>query len=698
MNFSEPAVKALLSVGAHNKGIIGLLSGAEVQDESAYALQILNALNSTRVSKVSLFKDMVWDFNEDNPNVSRLVKGVRLRIDFGRYRSIPESVILEIKCVAYLYIYVPGFFKYELDKKPVKLRKPQTNVPSVDQALKFIEQLYLVLREELGNFYIDTTLQSLSLIPSHYYHVAAARYPWAYHSNIELFFRAIQSPGLQGTLFPETVPTVIFDNLPWLRLSAEKNPSAKADEEKKGKLLRNDLFEHSSHVASMVVVDFLEAIGEAIEDKESLGVRNSKRFYLSADNDLSLDKFNVYACYRLYIAGYPLSSFEEFWPGRLGVLNEIFIGDDRTSLRRRCEKLIGSKFDVSFKEYVNYVGYACMYVVAQYTGMRPGELVRLVGASCLKKDSQTGFWLIAGKVEKHQQNLTALFDDYWVAIPIVQDAIRASAILSSLKNNPYVFSRAYTIPNGEIPLALCGAGFDYPMNKFFKGFLSEQEVEEIGFFPYMLRHTLAFQMRRAGLGLPFISHQLKHFGELVGQVEIGRSFSKTTLSYGEIGEVLSKGGTRNSVGAIKRQAEDELIRASYDPDGNYTGPLAGEHKASLEKAFSGYMAAGYTKEEVFQFMAEQNIAVVSIGSTLCYGKKNESFDPSLPCIGGLRCNPSRCKEAVVTEAHAPAWKNIYDENKSKLSDPSFKASYENYKAAMEEARMVLLNLGIEVEE
>jgi hypothetical protein len=97
-------------------------------------------------------------------------------------------------------------------------------------------------------------------------------------------------------------------------------------------------------------------------------------------------------------------------------------------------------------------------------------------------------------------------------------------------------------------------------------------------------------------------------------------------------------------------------------------------------------------------MADQNIAVVNVGSALCYGKKNESFDPSLPCVGGLRCNPNRCKEAVVTEAHAPAWKNIYEDNRSKLSDPSFEPSHENYRAAMEEARMVLQNLGIEVEE
>ncbi|MDG6387686.1 site-specific integrase, partial [Pseudomonas syringae] len=464
------------------------------------------------------------------------------------------------------------------------------------------------------------------------------------------------------------------------------------------KVLPNDLFEHSSCVASMVIADFLDSLGEVVEDEDSLRMRNDKRFCMSADNDLSLTKLKVYTCYRLVGAGYSLESFKDLWPNQLGLIDDVLTGVGIDGIRLRCEKRLDSRFDTAFKEYINYVGYASMYIVAQFTGMRPGELVRLIGDVCLEQDSQTGFWLIAGKVEKHQQNLTAIFDDYWIAIPIVRDAIRASIILSRLKNNPYIFSRANTVPSGKVPLALGGSGFDYPMNKFFKGFLSEAEVADIDFFPYMLRHTLAFQMRRAGLGLPFISHQLKHFGELVGQVEIGRSFSRTTLSYGEIGEALSTGGRNGSVDWIKREAETEFIKGSFDPDGNYTGPLASEHKASMQKEFSGYMAAGYTKEEVFQFMADQNIAVINVGSALCYGKKSESFDPSLPCIGGLRCNPSRCRQAVVTEAHAPAWKNIYEENKKKLSDPRFEHSYENYKAAMEEARVVLLNLGIEVEE
>ncbi|MCY1459001.1 hypothetical protein D9M71_764380 [compost metagenome] len=97
-------------------------------------------------------------------------------------------------------------------------------------------------------------------------------------------------------------------------------------------------------------------------------------------------------------------------------------------------------------------------------------------------------------------------------------------------------------------------------------------------------------------------------------------------------------------------------------------------------------------------MTEQHIAVINVGQGFCYGKRQEGFDASLPCIGGLRCNPFRCKNSVVTEAHAPAWKNVYLQNKRSMADPRLQHSVGHYKAAMDEARMVLRSLGIEVDE
>ncbi len=109
------------------------------------------------------------------------------------------------------------------------------------------------------------------------------------------------------------------------------------------------------------------------------------------------------------------------------------------------------------------------------------------------------------------------------------------------------------------------------------------------------------------------------------------------------------------------------------------------------------MAEGYTEEEVYQAMAEQGVAVVYMGQGLCYGGREEEFDASLPCIGSLRCNPARCKQAVVTSRHAPKWREVYMLNKSNLNKPEYSHNREQIEAAMNEAKMVLESLGEEVE-
>jgi len=49
-------------------------------------------------------------------------------------------------------------------------------------------------------------------------------------------------------------------------------------------------------------------------------------------------------------------------------------------------------------------------------------------------------------------------------------------------------------------------------------------------------------------------------------------------------------------------------------------------------------------------MAQQGMAVINVGTGMCYGGRVEEFDQSLPCIGSLRCNPNRCHQAVITRA------------------------------------------------
>ena len=76
----------------------------------------------------------------------------------------------------------------------------------------------------------------------------------------------------------------------------------------------------------------------------------------------------------------------------------------------------------------------------------------------------------------------------------------------------------------------------------------------------MLRHTLTYQLFRAEVGLPLISFQLKHFVAEIGKFVSKGATTSVTLGYGEIGEILSKDGNRNSKNSLRHAAELEAIK------------------------------------------------------------------------------------------------------------------------------------------
>ena len=291
-----------------------------------------------------------------------------------------------------------------------------------------------------------------------------------------------------------------------------------------------------------------------------------------------------------------------------------------------------------------------------------------------------------------------MFDDRWVAIPIVKDAILAASYISKIKVSPYLVSNVDTVKPGSSPKAMASNGITHQMNSFIGQLLGKSIENELKFNPYMLRHTLTYQLFKAEVGLPLISFQLKHFVESISKYTSAGATSSVTLGYGDIGEMLSKDGNRKGdTKSLRRAAELDAIKTAHNPNGTYYGGKANEHKKGLIKTFSGYMAEGYTEEEVYEAMVDQGVAIVHMGQGLCYGGRAEEYDSSLPCIGSLRCNPARCKQAVVTIKHAPKWREVYTLNKSNLNKPEYSHNREQILAAMNEAKMVLENLGEEVE-
>lgn len=671
----------------------GLATTSGAAENALEAWGYYQSLMLMPVSKLSKFGDAVWDFNADDPHAARNVKGAKLKIDFTKYTNLNATAILEVKAALNFYLLAPAAVAGDTPRSK-KTVKYNTAIANFESGLRFVDRMYACAIEEYKAAFISSTCFSISQLDDDIYKKAAETFEHKYSNGLSRFFSILRSPFLRDSIFGNPLSNKKLESLPWKLEDIEEDEDGDeetlADQEDETNHLPNDVFESISNYASLQVVDFLDALSLPVQDANSLKRRNVKGFRMGDQYGLTPRLMELYTVLRLGAKGYDYPAVMQL----LGAVPDgVSIGDKLVS-RDAIEKLAGGLIHNDFRKYLNLVNYSCCYLVAQYTGMRPSELSELMVDSCLIQEGK--YWLLESRVIKHQQADRKLFDDKWIAIPIIRDAIEAARVIARYKQSPYLFSSVDTIAPDSTCMALHSGGIKHQLQKLFSAVLTQQQYESLEFSPYTLRHTLAFQMYRIDLGLPFISHQLKHFGEIVGGYA-GKGVSKVTLGYGGIGDIIAKGG-RHVKNPLRREAEIEAVKDFYDPDGGYAGVNASAHKARNQQFFKGCMAAGYTKDQIIAAMADQGMAIVNVGLGFCYGNKTEDFDDVLPCAGGLRCNPNKCSNSVVGDVHAPKWREVYYQNKALLDDPMYADRRDQIEEIMKEASGVLKYLGQEVED
>lgn len=656
--------------------------------------EYMTQLMGIPISNISKFSDSTWDFNSNYPNAARNVKGAKLRINFSKYVDVPKFVLTEIKVIFELALLNNTIFKPQSDGK-VKYKKgvlkANTLISIFEYGLTFINEIFKQLNLELGSEYVQTRFKTLSTVSPVYYYNAAKHYERIKSSELDNFFAYLRHPNAIKYVFKKHIPNIDLNNLCW-----KNRPNTRKI--KKKQVLPNNIFEHLSKLTSFIIVDFLNAIGEKskISDFNSLERFKASKYSSWANNErVNHEILNAYIAIRLRTKGYSSCSVLELIdPYDWMMLKNGLAGG--LTLRKALKN---RKYELNkLREYFNLVAYSCLYLVGQYTGMRPSELseVRVKDCSCLIEDE--GVWLIESSVKKHKQEiLTGLFDDRWVAIPIVRDAILAASYIAKIKSSPYLASNVDTVLPTSSAKSMASTGITHQINYLIKNLLGEDTANQLKFNPYMLRHTLTYQLFRAEVGLPLISFQLKHFIADIGKFTSTGATTSVTLGYGGIGEILSKDGSRIGKNSLRHEAELEAIKNVFNPNGTFYGGKANEHKKNLVTLFQGYITNGYTEEEVYEALADHGAAVTNIGNGLCYGNRKDDLDSNLPCIGSLKCNPVRCKHALVTVKHAPKWREIYMVNQANLNKPEYEHLREQMLAVMNEAAMVLDNLGEKVE-
>lgn len=642
----------------------------------------LPQLMSLSVTKLNQFTDDEWDYNLDALNPPKSVRGAKLRLNFAKYSNIPAYVMTELKCLCHLVMLSPIEFRKKTKGRKSKVEvKYNTVIAKFDSGLKFINSVFNNLNK-LGEEFVNDRFQSLTDILDSDFRDTAVSYEYTVGNELKQFLGYLNNPFSVNVL--GEVIKVDFSSLDW------PEQIKKVREEKL--IFENDDFEKLVNHSTYTVIDFLSRINEEVEDKTALSYKKFLKEKSQLDFEFNEELLNDYTIIRLLSTGHS----KAFIATKCSIPREFLNDNGKLIFHENIRKIVKKKYSISHfddvRKYVNEVYYSSAYLIAQYTAMRPSEMSEVVLSNCLVKHE--GFDLIVSNVLKNPLENLKLFDDKWVAIPIMKDAIKVATKISVLKNNDYLFSNMDTVGSKSVPTNMNPWGITSFLTNFLEIVLGKKRTKAIKLNAYMTRHTLAYQLHRIELGLPFISFQLKHIVNTVDKFTSFGATSKTTLGYGEIAERIVLNKAQNKT--IRRLAEVEKIKTVMDPDGTYVGPKAKEHKARIQKVFQGYQAAGYSKEDIFDAMAEQGMAVINVGTGFCFGGV-EDFDESIPCIGTLRCNPIRCSNAIVTKVNAPKWREIYITNKELLHKDGYEERQEQIISTVEESKAVLLLLGEELD-
>ncbi|AZG13803.1 hypothetical protein [Cupriavidus pauculus] len=362
--------------------------------------------------------------------------------------------------------------------------------------------------------------------------------------------------------------------------------------------------------------------------------------------------------------------------------HEAYIQHIQSKTKQALEEI--KKFGVSLgvlRDYHIRVHHAACSLICLYTGGRYTDL-RGFKKGCLKKIG--GMWFISGTHIKHQDINKPADMDFWPAIPILRDALKCLEHFSELTFNQYLVAglQLRDEPGPYSPNGLAGA-----LQNYVKRIDANGAWEHTSVSSQRCRHTLAYQLARADLGLVFISHQLKHLHSALRAAP-----PQVTLNYGRISEL------KFEQALFSPGLHYELAESLYDPDSPLAGGGASEFSQRRKQYFEGLLASGMTKEEILERLAGQPIPLSSVGMGFCLGKREiKNKDGSIqkpPCIGSLMCAPDTCSNAVITTHHVHMWKKVVTQNEELAACPTMQHAKTELVSTANRAREILAGLGV----
>lgn len=338
-----------------------------------------------------------------------------------------------------------------------------------------------------------------------------------------------------------------------------------------------------------------------------------------------------------------------------------------------CNKMDSKVADLS--KLIDRARIAAQLIIAMYTGARLSEL-NSFEQGCVRQRADG--WVLVGTVIKKEGLHSPVNRDEWVAIPIVRDAVTLLEETAVLTESRKLFRSTKVRTKSTYSVACSGVVAEW-FNKYLGLTDTKNRWENHRLHVHKFRHTLVFQMRRAGLNLPFITYQLKHTYDALNS-----KLNNVTLSYGNI--------TGDSTHKAIQDANLEFVRQLYHPDAPVAGGGAEEFKVRRAAFFQGLAVQGFHADDLLKKLARQGMPLTDVGLGLCQGQKKivkDGIKEDPPCIGQLRCNPVRCANGLIPKYKVQAWERVACESSSRALDAEFAHARTYHEEVASEAEAVL---------
>jgi integrase len=621
------------------------------------------------VSRKSSFGDSVWDWSDEHNARLKVVNDSKVRFDWDEItigkeacenavlRSnqkfsamLPEEMVEDIRRAIFIYTMFPSLVATR--GKPAKEgKKAITVVYRINCAVNFFSYLYL------QNLFSNgvARIRKLSDITTKDLQKAVNAYPYRsdeVKKTLTLFCNEYVQSNLK------------YGRLKWNHFDL-KNIVWRAEKERESiETLPDMLFRLLSNKSCDLVGSFLYLMGIELSDSQAaMAVRDT---------------------WKQKWPDFP-EMFESYVERRLLTRN-----GDRNGIRNHTYHF-KRRFGVIPKDFMKFlfdVQCAAQVMLLLYTAMRYSEAASILTGCLIRRDE---VHLVKSTLIKGRRTNLPLDDDEWVAIDIVQDAVRALEELSRCTFNNFLFSNFDTVKVGEEENPLSNTGLSQRMNEYLGRIDVEDTWSEWELSTHQFRHGLVYQLANAEVGIPYITRQLHHYHSRL--VEGSYKINQTSTIYGMQRERIV--GNITGLNAI-RAAKSQVVHALYGEGRKFAGGGAAIHVERTEGFFKGAGLYGQSRERYINRFIEFGGTTVRTGVGWC---TRNHVDPDKlkedvpPCIGDLNCNPFTCKHSVVPESRLPDILDRYRNAIKKLNSPDQAFLRKHWEKERDSLASMLMQLG-----